>query len=107
MENNNNQQYITREVFDANILAIREAIAASEARCEGIIKNIKIETVKTQGKIESLQSQLNEIKREQERTQERIHDNTRSILSSCGYIVASIFIGCTFLILVLARALSN
>ena len=41
MESNNNQQYITREVFDANILAIREAIAASEARCERIAAELR------------------------------------------------------------------
>ena len=41
MEDNNNQQYITREVFDANILAIREAIAASEARCERIAAELR------------------------------------------------------------------
>ena len=50
MENNNNNNYVTRDFYDANMAefrnTVREMIAASEARCEKMLVEIKIEREK-------------------------------------------------------------
>ena len=53
--NNNNKEFITREIFDANILAIREAIAASEARCERMTAEMRNEYKLVQQRLDNIE----------------------------------------------------
>ena len=61
--NNNNQDFITREVFDANILAIREAMAASEARCEKETAKMHNEYEIVRTRLDSMDKRIDNIER--------------------------------------------
>lgn len=58
MSNRNNKEYITREIFDANILAIREAMAASEARCERIAAEMRVENERMRTEYKTTQTRI-------------------------------------------------
>ena len=75
MESNNNQQHITREVFDANILAIREAMAASEARCERIAAEMRIDF---QAKSDEMREKYNATQTRLDNMDKRIDNMERS-----------------------------
>lgn len=60
---NNNKEFITREIFDANILAIREAIAASEARCERMTAEMRNEYKLTQIKLDNMDKRIDNIEK--------------------------------------------
>ncbi|MBQ7560956.1 MAG: hypothetical protein IJS99_03845 [Synergistaceae bacterium] len=67
MNNHNNKEYITREIFDANILAIREAMAASEARHERIAAEMRTEYALTQIRLDNMNKRIDNIERSQDR----------------------------------------
>ena len=54
----NKKEFITREIFDANILAIREAMAASEARHERIAADMRVENEKMRAEFKATQQRL-------------------------------------------------
>ena len=58
MSENHNKEYITREIFDANILAIREAMAASEARCERIAAEMRVENERMRTEYKTTQARI-------------------------------------------------
>jgi len=60
---NNNKEFITREIFDANILAIREAIAASEARCERMTAEMRNEYKLTQIRLDNMDKRIDNIEK--------------------------------------------
>ena len=67
MNNNNNKEFITREIFDANILAIREAIAASEARCERMTAEMNNKYEIVQIRLDSIDRRIDNIEKSQDR----------------------------------------
>jgi len=64
---NNNKEFITREIFDANILAIREAIAASEARCERMTADMRNEYKLAQIRFDNIDKRIDNIEKSQDR----------------------------------------
>ena len=49
------KEFITREIFDANILAIRESMAASEARCERMTAEMRNEYKLVQQRLDNIE----------------------------------------------------
>ncbi|MBQ7560958.1 MAG: hypothetical protein IJS99_03855 [Synergistaceae bacterium] len=58
MSKNHNKEYITREIFDANILAIREAMAASGARHERITAEMRVENERMRAEYRTAQTRI-------------------------------------------------
>ncbi len=58
MSENHNKEFITREIFDANILAIREAMAASEARHERIAAEMRVENERMRTEYKTTQARI-------------------------------------------------
>ncbi|MBQ7560960.1 MAG: hypothetical protein IJS99_03865 [Synergistaceae bacterium] len=63
------KEFITREIFDANILAIREAMAASEARHERIAAEMRTEAAEmrtqytlTQMRLDNMDKRIDNMK---------------------------------------------
>ena len=54
----NSKEFITREIFDANILAIRESMAAAEARCERIAADMRVENEKMRSEYKNAQTRI-------------------------------------------------
>ena len=63
----NSKEFITREIFDANILAIREAIAASEARCERMTAEMHNEYKLAQIRFDNIDKRIDNIEKSQDR----------------------------------------